>query len=270
MTTPTNHICSPCKREIRRPSNPSSISGHFWLQYPCVWLLRLGLIQAQGLTPDSKQAHKWNASCNAHSPPLPPLLIYVAGVEKMGEEKGRRKWRLLASQGNLVIILSSFSSWCVGCKAQGEDPNSISRFVPVRHDPNWEWMCKAQGIKLSTDATFNRGRYDWETTWPKHSNLNHCQTIAIVSLDFSVHLALEVAPTWVQIKKKKSKVMFYLTSAQFPIMLLLFKPHEECSWLLKFASSHFKIKGVTQQCRGGSDCTNELRMDEEKWTPLSQ
>lgn len=51
-------------------------------------VLRPGLIQAQGLIQDSKQAHKWNASCNAHSPLLPPLLIHVAGVEKMGEENG--------------------------------------------------------------------------------------------------------------------------------------------------------------------------------------
>lgn len=38
--------------------------------------------------------------------------------------------------------------------------------------------------------------------------------------------------------------MFYLTSAQCPVMVLLFKPHEASSWLLKFASSNFKIKGV--------------------------
>lgn len=45
---------------------------------------------------------------------------------------------------------------------------------------------------------------------------------------------------------KRSKFMFYLTSAQFCNMLLLQKPHKEFSWLLKFTSFHFKIKGVVQ------------------------
>lgn len=64
----------------------------------------------KGLTPDSKQAHKRNGFCSLHSPAWPPLLIYMAGVEKMCEEKGREKWGLLASESNLVIILNSFSS----------------------------------------------------------------------------------------------------------------------------------------------------------------
>lgn len=57
-------------------------------------------------------------------------------------------------------------------------------------------MCKAWSIMLSINTTFQKDECDWATTWPKHSNLNECQTIAISSLNFYRCLALKVTPTW--------------------------------------------------------------------------
>lgn len=62
-------------------------------------------------------------------------------------------------------------------------------------------MCKAWSIMLSTNATFKKDGCDWATTWPKHSNLNECQTTAVSSLNLSMCLALKVIPTWAQISK---------------------------------------------------------------------
>lgn len=60
---------------------------------------------------------------------LSAMLVYMAEAEKMGEEKGREKWRLLAGQSNLVIILSPFSSYSFGSKTQGGNLVSMPKKV---------------------------------------------------------------------------------------------------------------------------------------------
>lgn len=65
------------------------------------------------------------------------MLVSMAGVKKNRSGERERKWRSLAGPNNLLVILSSLSSLCVGSKAQGGNPNSmlISGFVPVKAQP---------------------------------------------------------------------------------------------------------------------------------------
>lgn len=66
--------------------------------------------------------------------PTDPTVLYTAGVEKVGKERGREKRRLLTGQSHLLMIPSSLFNLPLGSKTQGAATNStlVSGSVPVR------------------------------------------------------------------------------------------------------------------------------------------
>lgn len=85
-----------------------------------------------------------------------------------------------------------------------------------------------------------RAGCDWAATWPKRSNVNECQTTAILSLKLLSALGSK-SNTYLSSNFKRSRFMFDLTSTQRCSMLLLLMPHEFFG-VLKFASFTLRSK----------------------------